>query len=141
MSTSTPDRDQPRDANAARNAETFRLTIAHLLLWTAATAFVVSVFPQHWLRTRLPPFVIVPATEHVERQRLFEKWSIVAVSPFYGVAVASVVIAGSRLLQRRAGFPSQPGHWLLVQTGLGVLAASCFRFPALNCMPSAARMA
>lgn len=104
----------------------FRLTIAHLLLWTAATAFVVSIFPRDWLRMSLPLSGDMTAEELVARQRLFEKWSIVAVAPFYGAALTSVAIAGSRLLQRRTDFPAQPGHWLLVQTGLGVMAASCF---------------
>ena len=121
-----PDRDQPIFANEATKQPPFHLTIAHLLLWTAATAFVVSIFPRDWLRTSLPLSGNMTAEELVARQRLFEKWSVVAVAPFYGAAVTSVAIAGSRLLQRRSDFPVQPGHWLLVQTGLGVLAASCF---------------
>jgi len=110
----------------AITAAPFRLTIAHLLLWTAATGFIVAIFPQGWLRVSIPARDYATIAEQVDRRQVFEKWSIVAISPFYGAALTSVAIAGTRLIQRRSGFPEQPGHWLLVQTGIGVLAASCF---------------
>jgi hypothetical protein len=118
--------EQPTAAADAGTAALFRLTIAHLLLWTAATGFIVAIFPKDWLRSSIPRSDYATIVELVERRQLLEKWSVVAVSPFYGAAVTSVAIAGTRLLSRRSGFPQQPGHWLLVQTGIGVLVASCF---------------
>jgi len=107
-------------------AAPFRLTIAHLLLWTAATGFIVAIFPKDWLRSSIPRSDYATIVELVEHRQVLEKWSVVAVSPFYGAAATSVAIACTRLLQRRSGFPQQPGHWLLVQAGIGVLVASCF---------------
>jgi len=47
-----------------------------------------------------------------------EKALTIVVAPLYGTALASLPVAGQRLLERRGGFPAQPGHWLLVLLGL-----------------------
>jgi len=126
MAATTLNSEQPTAADEATAAAPFRLTIAHLLLWTAATGFIVAIFPQDWLSVLRYDNDYEAILRQADRQQIFEQWSVVAVSPIYGAAVTSVAIAGTRLIQRRSGFPEQPGHWLLVQTGIGVLVASCF---------------
>jgi hypothetical protein len=105
----------------ARPAPYNRLSIAHLLLWIAGTALVVALFPKGWLAG--PDFVgdREEYVSRIQRRQTFERLSVVAVAPCYGAAVASLLVAGVRLLWRRPGFPSLPGHWPLVNLGLWIL--------------------
>ena len=110
-------------APAAPATPRLRLSIAHLLLWMAATAVVVTLFPKGWLSgpdDRNSPEVY---GRLLQQRRTLERLSVVAVAPCYGAAVASLLVAGVRLLWRRPGFPSLPGHWPLINLGLWVLIA------------------
>jgi hypothetical protein len=94
-----------------------RLTLAHLLLWLTLTSILMAI-------QRFPaknPFDDDPAAaaEYAARQRMAVMVSF-AVAPAYGAALSGTVVALGRAFTRRAGFPSQPGHWLLL-----ILAATC----------------
>lgn len=54
--------------------------------------------------------------------RVFELTTKLSECAVFGAALASLPVAASRLLLRRPGFPGyDPGHWLLVTLGIGVL--------------------
>lgn len=117
-----PHREQaPRPAN--------RLSIAHLLLWTATTALVFSCCERPPRASEIgfasflsQPGANVEAAMDRERQRL---WRILqnhyllnlAFAPIYGFALAGLALAGWRTAHAKPGFPNQPGHWLLVAIG------------------------
>ena len=98
-----------------------RLSIAHLLLWIAATALVVASFPKGWLGAPDVWGDRESLTDRMQQRQTLERLSVVVVAPCYGAAVASLIVAGTRLLTRRPGFPALPGHWPLVQLGLWIL--------------------
>src|SRR5688572_28112648 len=105
-----------------------RLSIAHLFLWTATTAVVLthqqSLKPPAPDRIGFSSFLSQPGMDvEVEmakqRQRIHGRWTSrwlvdLAFSPVYGAALAGVVLAFWRLITLRFGFPTQPGHWLLI---------------------------
>jgi hypothetical protein len=105
-----------------------RLSIAHLFLWTATTAVVLthqqSLKPASPGRIGFSSFLSTPGMDVEvekanERRRIHGRWTSrwfvdLAFSPVYGAALAGVVLAVWRLITFRFGFPSQPGHWLLI---------------------------
>jgi hypothetical protein len=109
-----------------------RLTVAHLLLWMAGTGLALLYFQ----RQRPPPpesigfasFITAPGSDvEVEmakaRQHLWRKWQNqflvgLAASPIYGAAISGIGIAVWRTSTGRFGFPTQPGHWLLLEIGV-----------------------
>jgi hypothetical protein len=129
----------PRKRNAGQLSKRFtmksltqppqvnRLTIAHLLLWTATTAVALSQCG------RPPPLseigvgdLVMPADSDAQKaelqqqiRRILEKQYLVGLTfaPIYGLALAGMVLAGWRTVTARFGFPAQPGHWLLVVIG------------------------
>src|SRR5262245_3923261 len=102
-------------------ASTMRLSIAHLLLWMAGTSLVVALFPKGWLAGPDEFGSRELFLQRVAQRQTLERLSVVAGAPCYGAALASLLVAGVRLLWRRPGFPSLPGHWPLVNLGLWVL--------------------
>jgi len=87
-----------------------RLSIAHLLLWTATTAVVLG-----FIRHAAPHFTPTSATTAQHALYLWLQYSLLyAVSPAFGAVLAGMVLAIWRLATRRFGFPAQPGHWLLL---------------------------
>ena len=102
-------------------AARLRLSIAHLLLWIAGTALVVAAFPRGWLGGPKTWGDRESYQLRVQKRETLERLSVVAVAPCYGAALASLIVAGTRLLARRPGFPALPGHWPLVQLGLWIL--------------------
>jgi hypothetical protein len=110
-----------------------RLAIAHLLLWTATTAIMLVHQQSH----KPPPAERIgfasflsqgteaerAAAMERERQHIWRGWNKqwlvgLAVSPVYGAALAGIVLAVWRLVSLRFGFPTQPGHWLLILIGV-----------------------
>jgi hypothetical protein len=90
-----------------RQSNPFRLSLTHLLLWTAATAVAVALLHQPG-RTRLTtPLVLTN----------------VAVAPVYGLAMLSVFWALSESRGTSRHF-SQPGHWLLATIGAAFLGGA-----------------
>jgi len=105
-----------------------RLTIAHLLLWTATTGVALA----YLLEQRPPPAksiffasFITQAGQDAEaemakaQQKIHRRWQTnyqigLAASPVYGAALAGAVLATWRVVTWRFGFPVQPGHWLLL---------------------------
>jgi hypothetical protein len=99
-----------------------RLTLAHLLLWLTLTSILMAIqrYPQE------NPFDDpAAAAEYAARQRM-DALVDFAVAPAYGAALGAMVVAIARVATRRAGFPSQPGHWLLL-----ILAATCLSAASL----------
>ncbi|MCI0357230.1 MAG: hypothetical protein L0211_01935 [Planctomycetaceae bacterium] len=105
-----------------------RLTIAHLLLWTATTGVALAYLVAH----KPPPaesigfasFLTQPGQDvEVEMAKARQKFHRqlqknyrigLAAAPVYGAALAGTVLAIWRVLTLRFGFPKQPGHWLLI---------------------------
>ncbi|HZN32334.1 MAG TPA: hypothetical protein VFB80_00895 [Pirellulaceae bacterium] len=117
ISDAEPATSQPPAGTASR----MRLSIAHLLLWMAGTALVVALFPKGWLAGPDEFGSREIFLQRIAQRQTLERLSVVAVAPCYGAALASLLVAGVRLLWRRPGFPSLPGHWPLVNLGLWVL--------------------
>lgn len=103
--------DQPSSGDRLGVAPPNHLSIAHLLLWTATTSAVLA-------------FLVACDTEHNNRNvrrsygairinRAHYELSLV-VAPVYGAALAGAALAVWRLMMSKPGFPSQPGHWLLL---------------------------
>jgi len=87
-----------------------RLSIAHLLLWTATIAMVLG-----FVRHAAPHFTPTSATTAQYALNLWLQYSLLfAVSPAFGAVLAGSVLAAWRVATRRFGFPAQPGHWLLL---------------------------
>jgi hypothetical protein len=123
---------EPTKPIAARSHQN-RLAIAHLLLWTATTAVVLV----HQQSGKPPPAESIgfasflsqgtaaesaAAKDHA-RQRIWRGWNNqwlvgLAASPIYGAALAGILLALWRQISFRFGFPTQPGHWLLVLIGM-----------------------
>ena len=118
------------------DAQHNRLTIAHLLLWTATTGVALA----YLLEQKPPPaesigfasFLHQPgqdveAAKAKARQRIHRQWQTkyqigLAFSPIYGAALAGAALAIWRVTLRRPGFPVQPGHWLLLLIAGFILA-------------------
>jgi hypothetical protein len=96
-----------------------RLSIAHLLLWTATTAAALA-FANRVQEMRidyLGGYDAFPAA--YQRLRWIEDMLWYAVAPAYGAAIAATLLAVWHWSLRRGGFPSQPGHWVAVMLGVG----------------------
>jgi hypothetical protein len=81
----------------------------------------VALFPVDWLDG---PDLLMDRESYFQKaqaRQTLERLSVVAVAPCYGAAIASLLVAGSRLLFRRPGFPALPGHWPLIHLGLWIL--------------------
>jgi hypothetical protein len=116
-----PSAPGPREGN--------RLSTAHLLLWTAtmALAFSLCERPPPASKIGFASFLFTPGTDveaamNRERQQIWRLWQNryyvnLAFAPIYGLALGGLVLAGWRIATARSGFPTQPGHWLLVVIG------------------------
>jgi hypothetical protein len=105
-----------------------RLSIGHLLLWTAATAVVLAaIMPER-------PYPDVPEEfpEELRQQFVWRqhalRLAVVAVAPILGAGLSGIAIAACRATRRRPGFPAAPGHWLLMVLGAVALAGLFARF-------------
>jgi hypothetical protein len=96
-----------------------RLSIAHLMLWMLGTAIALALHRQ--LLARLEP-----------AENLSVAWRVYVIvySLLAGPKIGGSILYLSHRARGKAGFPSQPGHWLLAIEGmstvlvyLGVLAA------------------
>ena len=115
---------------AQRQPPPNRLSIAHLLLWTATTAAVLAGTQRLW-HSRLP--LLSPSTpsfagpeDTEDRPQTLEpfrraqetesrlRWLAHDFAPVNGLALAGLALAAWRLARGRGGFPVQPGHWLLL---------------------------
>jgi hypothetical protein len=129
MNRGTPSQSEaPSPANDAP-APPNRLAIGHLLLWTAATAVVfaalVTIEERDAGRNNR-------RSEFGLRMHRAHYVLALAVAPAHGAALAGMVLAGWRTMMQRWGFPTQPGHWLLIASGILPLA---FLAAQLNHVP------
>jgi hypothetical protein len=96
-----------------------RLGVGHLLLWTATTAVVfatlVTIEERHVARFSGRN---VQQNELSVRIHRAHYWLGLAVAPAYGASIAAMALASWRLMIQRPGFPTQPGHWLLIAAGV-----------------------
>src|SRR5262245_33512031 len=95
-----------------------RLSLSHLFLWVATTGLMLVP-----LQSCKPPTspdrigiggmqqlgVDTQATRKLERQRFWQRWRLqfwitLAAAPFYGAAMAGLVLATWRLAMQRFGF-------------------------------------
>jgi hypothetical protein len=113
----------PSTAKTAAPIPVNRLTLAHLLLWITMTAWVLSFFqPQRAVRLEAAAAPDAGPTQ-VEPIPLFSvpRWveiaSMLALGPASGAGAAGVALCLWRIAARRFGFPTQPGHWLLLLIG------------------------
>lgn len=94
--------------SAAAKPPRIRLSIFHLMLWTVGSALVLACFR-----------VLSNRSDELPKE-------IAQLQPFYHVAysltlraqVGSVLLFAVRRVNRQVGFPSQPGHWLLLVEGI-----------------------
>jgi hypothetical protein len=116
-----------------------RLSISHLLLWIMMTGVSLACVqrgkpptPEEYgissdssspsgLADTLPTGEQQLRASWLAWQRLYLLRLIFA--PVSGAALAGLVLAGGRTLTRSYGFPSQPGHWLLVVIGAMIMLA------------------
>lgn len=93
-----------------------RLSISHLLLWTTTTALVVALLQG-----------VMPLQESAGSPWRRTEWIVTVVllccAPAWGAAIAGGVLAVWRLIHYRAGFPAEPGHWMLVILGTFAVGA------------------
>jgi hypothetical protein len=89
-----------------------RLTIAHLLLWTLGSAIILAMYR-----------VLATDEEQTNGQTLVPSVYAIAFSVLMGAQLGSVFLFASRLIRGAGGFPTQPGHWLLLIEGVSVLLA------------------
>jgi hypothetical protein len=113
-----------------------RLSIAHLLLWTATTALALSLCERPPPASEIgfasflsQPGMDVEAAKNRERQQIWRLWqkrylANLAFAPIYGLALGGLVLAVWSIASGRSGFPTQPGHWLLVVIGSATILAA-----------------
>jgi hypothetical protein len=105
-----------------------RLTVAHLLLWTATSGAALA----YQLEQKPPPpekigfaSLLVGAGQDPKivrakaQQRIHRAWQTkyeigLVFAPVYGAALSGAVLAMWRVATMRFGFPTQPGHWLFL---------------------------
>jgi hypothetical protein len=105
--------------NDARHAadRTNRLSIGHLLLWMATTGAVLA-FLQAFVEPLRPFEPSERGFEPKYRFFLLVMWIMNrSAAPAYGVALAGGALAAWRTVTQRPGFPTHPGHWLLLAVG------------------------
>src|SRR5688572_31615274 len=87
-----------------------RLTIGFLMLWTLCSALFLAT--SRALEDSSPE----------TRQGLAYTVYLTGYAVIQGLALASLPLFLTRKFARREGFPTQPGHWLLLVRGVVALA-------------------
>jgi len=98
-----------------------RLLLAHLLLWMTTSAMALACIQGS-----------APWNQEVERPEAPEITSALglqrvltlAAAPIYGITLAGAALAAWRVITLRHGFPTQPGHWLLLHIAVVPLVAA-----------------
>src|SRR5262245_9542230 len=104
-----------------------RLSIAHLLLWTTMTALVLMFVRAVYAPGVMPPELDDALRINIERQSQLQMSVLLVFSPAYGAALSSLCLTAWRLATRRFGFPTQPGHWLLLMVAVFPLSVGVAR--------------
>ena len=91
--------------SGTRPAEPERLSITHLLIWTALSAVLLAI---DRATSQLP---------HLETSAFGQMIAFI-YAPLFGAGVFALLLAAWRATNGGPRFPSQPGHWLLVISGI-----------------------
>ncbi len=91
-----------------------RITILRLMVWTAGSAVIMGLHRQ---------LAALPDDPDTSTQWLRTLDTITA-SIFQGAGIASLVLVLWRLFYKGPQFPRQPGHWLLVISGIYTIAST-----------------
>jgi hypothetical protein len=90
-----------------------RISILYLMIWTAGSAVILAFYRQAMSQAA--------AHESPLNPPWLQTISALVMSPLQGAGVASVGLMMWRRVRGGRPFPRQPGHWLLVITGLMAL--------------------
>jgi hypothetical protein len=100
-----------------------RLSIAHLLLWTTMSAALLGIDRAlEWWGPRN------------SSREVFGQFMALCYAPLFGASAAATCLMAWRWIMGGPRFPSQPGHWLLVVSGLSAIVSLGLRgmFMALS---------
>jgi hypothetical protein len=99
-----------------------RLSVAHLLLWILGIGAMLAYYRDQFIAIR--EIADVPAWQSyfITIQRLGQSLAV-------GAGLAALMLVVYRAIRRIAGFPTAPGHWLLLV--LGTLAATTIAVEAI----------
>lgn len=95
-----------------------RLSIAHLLLWTATTALAVGTIMPDPVDAPFQTDMPAEFRAYLTRQQQQWRMATVLIGPALGAGLAALAIATWRLLRYEPDFPTQPGHWILMIVGM-----------------------
>jgi len=87
-----------------------RLSILYLMIWTAGSAVILAFYRQALVQSSSP-------SNPLWLQTLYA----LLMSPLQGAGVGAVALMAWRRFRGGRPFPTQPGHWLLVITGVMAL--------------------
>jgi hypothetical protein len=90
-----------------------RLSITHLLVWTAMSAVLLG-----YQRAM---------SSLADDQTLFSTIITLWYAPLFGAGVSACVLSFWRLTNGGPRFPVQPGHWLLIISGIGAMISLVFQ--------------
>ena len=110
-------------SNTNREQAANRLSIAHLLLWTATTALAVGTIMPDPIDAPAPSDM--PAEFRAYQDRQQQQWRVATAltGPVLGAGLAALAIAAWRRHRYQPGFPTQPGHWILMIVGMCTVVA------------------
>jgi hypothetical protein len=102
-------------------AQSNRLLLAHLLLWMTTSAMALACIqgsaPWNQVADQRQALEITSALG-------LQRALTLAAAPIYGIALAGAALAAWRLITLRRGFPTEPGHWLLLHIAVVPLVAA-----------------
>ena len=95
-----------------------RLSISHVMLWTATTAVLFGLLRPTF---QMDFSIDGPGADGRAFKILLFKTVLAVFAPIEGAALAGFLLAVWRLVRPGPSFPAQPGHWLLIIVGGWVL--------------------
>jgi|GEM_PF-5869646 hypothetical protein len=117
----------PAETNAAQSPPANRLTIAHLLLWTATTALAIGTIMPDPIDAPFPSDMPDQVRGYLMREQQQWRVATVVTGPVLGAGLAALAMTIWSRFRREPGFPAQPGHWILTIVGACTVAAMYIR--------------
>jgi hypothetical protein len=116
--------------SAPSESRTNRLSIAHLLLWLTMTSVVLACEQR---KAKWDPFEDSTNWSSPEYAAMRTKWRLIrairlTVAPAYGATLSGAALALYGIVRGQSGFPTQPGHWLLIVLASQDLLTICQGF-------------